>query len=217
MSNQSTPSPSASASGFDAPPAGTFRSKLATIVGTLLTVLLLGTCALCGAGLYFFQPDVSEEPTAVAPLTARMISVDVPAAFEPRGTIEWDFFWLVLMRGTYYQLTGAEGMLMFLEVDSRVMDEPDVREHVERTLREKGGGGPPLTIIESREEQYYIRGQNVTFLYRVGESPDDHTKHHLVEGVVSGNTGPVLVAFRVAEESWMEIEPLVEATIRSIR
>lgn len=193
------------------------RSRLAIILGTLLAITLLGLCLTCGIGAYLFRPQVSEDAAQVAPLTAEMLKVDVPEAFDPRGTIEWDLFWLVLMRGSYYELTGDEGMLMFLQVDSRWMGESDIREHVERTLREKGGGGPPLTIIEEpTEEVYEIRGRKVTFTYRLGESPADRSRHHLVEGIVDGNTGMVLVAFRITDESWPENEALVRQTIQSI-
>lgn len=193
------------------------RSRLAVVLGTALSLSTVVGCLVCGAGLYVFRPSISEDPDAVAPLAAEMLRVDVPTAFEPRGTIEWDFFWLVLMRGVYYELTGDEGMLMFLQVDSGLMREEDIREHVERTLREKGGGGPPLTITTSEERVYEVRGRKVTFNFRVGESPADRTKHHLVEGIVDGNAGAVLVAFRITDESWAENEPLVVETIRSIK
>ena len=193
------------------------RSRLAVAVGTLLMLFVFGVCVVCGGGVYLFQPEVSEDPDRVAPLTAEMLRVEVPAAFDPRGTIEWDFFWLVLMRGVYYELTADDGTLMFLQVDSRLMAEQDVRDHVERTLREKGGGGPPLAITEAEERIYVIRGSNVPFSYRVGVSPADQSKHHLVEGIVDGDSGKVLVAFRITDESWAENEPLVTQVIESIR
>lgn len=199
------------------PAAAQTRSRWSVVLSTLASLLLVSMCVVCGAGLYFFRPTVSDDPEGVVPMTSAMLRVDVPSAFEPRGTIEWDFFWLVLMRGAYYELTADEGVLLFIQVESRLMDEPDIRRHVDRTLQEKGGGGPPLTITESEERVFEIRGREVPFRFQVGESPANRSKYHLVEGIVDGNSGPVLVAFRIRDDSWAENEPLVLQTIQSIR
>lgn len=201
--------------------AGTWRSRLTTVAATLLAATALGLAAACLIGLYLFRPVEYQDPDRARRITAEMLRVDVPPVFEPRGTIEWDLFRLLLMRGSYYELAGEDGLLMFLQVDSRLMDEPDVRRHVERTLRDKGGGGPPLTIIASEEVDYLLGTEHVAFLRRTGESPVDHSKKYvLIEGTVNGHSGPVLVAFRIAQEAWertdQSIANLVEATIQSI-
>ena len=193
------------------------RSRLATIVATLFTLLLLALCGLCGAGLYYFRPTIDDDIARVGVVEAEMLRINVPPEFEPRGTIEWDFFWLVLMRGVYYELPAGDGMLMLLQVDSRLMQEQDVREHVERTLREKGGGGIPLTIISSGDRTEFVQDKTITFRERVGQSPADNTKYRLIEGVVDGHAGKVLVAFRIAEDVWEERQALVERTIKGIR
>ena len=198
-----------------------WRSRLKTVLATVLAVTALGLLTACLIGLYLFRPVEYADPDRARRITAEMLRVDVPPAFEPRGTIEWDLFRLLLMRGSYYELAGEDGLLMFLQVDSRLMDEPDVRRHVERTLRDKGGGGPPLTIIASEEVDYLLGTEHVSFLRRTGESPVDPSKKYvLIEGTVHGHSGPVLIAFRIAQEAWertdQSIANLVEATIRSI-
>ena len=192
------------------------RSRLRTILGTLLAVLMLTMVGLCGFGFYYFRPVLTENPAAVEPLTAQMLRIDIPPEFEPRGTIEWNFLWGVLMRGVYYELASDEGFLMLLQVDSRLMSQPDIQEHVDRTLRDKGGGGPPLEITESIERPFMVRGVNRMFRFRVGESPADHSRYHLVEGTVDGFSGTVLVAFRIEDAVWEELAPHVEQTIQSI-
>lgn len=202
-------------SGFSPPKP---RSRIATVLTTLLSVALLAVCGVCAGGLYFFRPQLEQDASRVGVVEAQMVRIDVPPAFEPRGTIEWDLLWLVLMRGTYYELTGGDGMLMLLQVDSRLMEEADVREHVERTLREKGGGGPPLTITSSGKfMDVLIRDSLVTFRERIGTSPVDQTRYHLVEGIVDGHAGKVLVAFRLTDDAWEMRKVLVEQTIKSIR
>ncbi len=192
---------------------------LATLFGSLLVLLLILLCTGIGAGLYFFRPVVSDDPNNVPTVTAEILNVTVPEEFVPRGTLQWEFFYLAVMRGAYYELTGEEGVLLFLQVDSQLMSEEDLREHVEQVLREEGGGGPPLTIdpSETEEWQYNIRGRNVVFTVRKGQSKIDQSEHRLVEGVVDGNSGKVLVAFRITEESWDDNRPLVEQVLKSIR
>lgn len=204
-----------------APAASTLRSRLTTVFATLLVATALGLCIACGVGLYLFRPVQHQDPDRARRITAEMLRVDVPPAFEPRGTIEWDLFRTILMRGAYFELAGDEGLLMFLQVDGRVLNEPDVRVHVERTLRDKGGGGPPLTIISTEEIDYLLGAERVQFRRRTGESPADQSKkYQLIEGTISGNAGPVLVAFRITQEAWertdQSVANLVEATIKSI-
>jgi hypothetical protein len=193
------------------------RSRWSTFVTIGTVVCLVAICGLCGGGLYHFRPSIAEDPAHVGVVEQQMLRIAVPAEFEPRGTIEWDFFGVVLLRGVYYELSGGDGMLMLLQVDSRLMEETDVREHVERTLREKGGGGQPLTITESEDRIFNVKGANVTFRYRRGKSPADNSQYRLVEGVVDGNTGKVLLAFRIAEDAWAKREGAVESAITSIR
>jgi hypothetical protein len=193
------------------------RGRWATVLATAAAIALVAVCGLCGAGLFYFRPQLTEDAARVGVVEAEMLRIDVPPDFEPRGTIEWNVLGLVLMRGVYYELVGGDGLLMLLHVDSRLMGEPDVREHVERTLREKGGGGPPLEITESEDRIFNVRGRNVTFRYRRGRDPANDSRYRLVEGVVDGNTGTVLIAFRIAEEAWELRQGAVEATITSIR
>ncbi len=193
------------------------RSRWTTVLATLTVVALLCLCGFCGGGMFYFRPQLSEDASRVSLVEAEMLRIAVPAAFEPRGTIEWDVFRVALMRGVYYELPGGDGMFMLLQVDSGLMEEEDVREHVERTLREKGGRGEPLTITATEDHTFTIRDSNVTFRYRRGTSPVDDTEYRLVEGVVDGNTGKVLLAFRIAEDAWERRERLVEETITSIR
>lgn len=193
------------------------RSRWATVLATLTSLLLLALCGACGYGFYFFRPTLAEDRDRVGVVEQSMLRITVAPEFEPRGTIEWDFFGLVLMRGAYYEIPGGDGLLMLLQVDSRLMEEADVREHVERTLREKGGGGPPLKITSSEDRLFSVRGQHVTFRYRTGESTDDGERFRLVEGIVPGNSGQVLIAFRIPEQSWELRQGGVESTISSIR
>jgi hypothetical protein len=203
------------------PPESSWRGRMRTALMTVTILLFVGLIAVCGFSAWYFQPVLSESPQLARDLTEEMLRVQVPEEFEARGAIEWNLLWLVEMRGTYYELTGEDGLLMFLDIESSLMDEPDIRDHVERTLREKGAGGPPLKIVEEEpDREFDVRGRIVSFRTRIGESPADRSRHRLCEGVVDGNRGPVLVAFRLPEtsaEHQRENESLIERTILQIR
>jgi hypothetical protein len=193
------------------------RGRLATVLTTLAVVAVIAVIVLCAGGLYYFRPHIVEDPNRVPVVQAEMLGLTPPAEFEPRGTIEWDLLSAVLMRGVYYELATRDAMLMLLQVDSRLMSETDIREHVERTLRDKGGGGPPLTITSSEETLFMVRGKPVPFQQRVGKSPVDDSKYRLIEGVVDGRQGKVLVAFRVAEEVWPLHQGAIQGAIEGIQ
>ncbi|MFV0446366.1 MAG: hypothetical protein ACK5Q5_22565 [Planctomycetaceae bacterium] len=193
------------------------RGRTATVLTTLAVVTILAVMTLCAGGLYYFRPYVNEDPNRVAVVQAEMLGFTPPAGFNPRGTIEWNLFSSVLMRGAYYELATRDGMLMLLQVDSRLLAEADVRQHVERTLREKGGGGLPLTITSTKEVTFPIRGELVPFQHRVGKSPTDQTEYQLIEGVVAGRAGEVLIAFRIASDVWPELEGAIRSSIEGIK
>ncbi|MEZ6067940.1 MAG: hypothetical protein R3B90_20005 [Planctomycetaceae bacterium] len=203
------------------PPVSPWRNRLRAVLVSLSTALLLGFCGVCGFSAWFFRPELSEDPELASARTAEMLRVQVPEKFAPRGTVQWNLLWLVDLRGSYYELLDNEdGLLMFLQVDSRLMSEPDIRDHVERTLREKGSGGPPLKIVaEQPALEFVVRGVPVRFRSRLGELPSNHSRYRLVEGVVDGNAGKVLVAFRLLEDSAerkLDNDLLIERTITNI-
>jgi hypothetical protein len=213
--NEAAPKSAADRFLLGAPPQP--RGRLTTVLTTLGVVAVISLIALCAGGLYFFRPHLTEDPNRVPVVQVEMLGLTPPPGFEPRGTIEWNLFSAVLMRGVYYELASRDGMLMLLHVDSRLMHEVDVRQHVERTLRDKGGGGLPLTISSAKEITFPIRGELVPFQHRVGKSPTDQTEYQLIEGVVDGRSGKVLVAYRVASAVWPEHEGTIRSSIEGIQ
>ncbi|MEZ6056963.1 MAG: hypothetical protein R3C01_09685 [Planctomycetaceae bacterium] len=192
-------------------------SRLATIMGGVLLLGCLLICGVCTAGFFLFRPQIHPDPERVEPVVAEMLRISVPPEFEPRGIIEWPFFHLMVIRGAYFELTGDDGILMLVQVDSGLLKEEDISEHVRQTLREEGASGPPLTITATESREFVVRGRPVTFQFQLGEDPETELKYHLVEGVVDGNSGPVLIAFRVTDDSWLMNEAKVINTINSVQ
>lgn len=179
--------------------AGSARNVLSTIASTMFFGGLLLICGLCAGGLYFFQPDVRDDPAAVEPVMSEMLDITVPPQFKPGGVIEWNWAFALSMRGVYYEMPDAEseGMLTFLQVQSRWgTEDPGVKEHIRQALQEKGGGVRELELVESETKEDWPGD----FTAETRRDPATDQTYRLIEGVVDGKTGPVWIGIRVREQ-----------------
>lgn len=185
----------------------------------LIAAVAVGLVVLCALAWRAFQPRLNEDPAAVAPLQAALLEMDVPAVFRPRGTIEWNLAFAMSIRGAYYdyvptgQAAGpsvapaGDGELMLVEVRHRHRDKPDVTEHIERVLRDRGGG-PADLVRETTEVRSFVIGDRlVEFQFETWSAPggklDPQRSYRVVRGVVEGPAGPVLIALRVPlDDRW---------------
>lgn len=177
------------------------RNAPATAALIILAVGLAAICGLCGGAMYLFQPKLSDDPRAVTPLMDELLEIDIPAAFEPRGTIEWNMAFMLTLQGAYFETSdrSQDGVLMFLGVEGGSLDKPNVRQHVERVLSEKSNGTVQLTPEGSPEERMVqVRGQSVPFTFETGVDPGSKQRYRLMHGVVDAPTGgEVLIALRI--------------------
>lgn len=189
---------------------------LVLLAGFVSALLLLSAC-VCAGALWWFRPQIHEDPERARELLAEIIDIEIPESYVPRGTIEWNLAFAISLRGVYYERFVGDGQLTIVEVTSRMATDDDVRRHIRRTLLEKGGGGAPLLVdpADSQMKMFEINGQEVPFTFDVGRDPPSGRVFHLAEGVVNGKSGLVLLAVRVNEEHWSE-DVIVEM-IRSIR
>jgi len=186
-----------------------------SLAATSALLIAVGSCCLCGGLFYYQWPHFESDPEAAATLTRQMLPVRVPESFTPEGTIEWSFWMLLQMRGAYFVLRDGDGELSFLEVDSRFIDNAEFRNHIRQSLREHGaGGGYDLAVRESQTKTYDIAGQSVTFQFLQADDRTTGAQRRLVDGIVEGTNGPVMISLWVDEESW---DPeMVERLIESI-
>ena len=137
-----------------------------------------------------------------------MLSVSLPVepgsgavVFKPRGTIEWNIAFMIALRGAYFETQDEEldGLLMFLEVSGSSLDKPEVREHVDRVLRERSDGRIQLTPGGEREVRLLrVRGLPSEFTFESGANAATGDAYRLVSGIVVGNNGgEVLIALRI--------------------
>lgn len=171
-----------------------------------LSAILLAACCMCGGAFWLFRPVMNEQPEHVTQLLQEIVDIQVPDAYQPAGTIEWNVAFTMSVRGVYFDRYAGDGVLTIVEVDSRFRSDNDVRRHIRRTLMEKGSGGTQLVVddSETRRVEVLIRGQAVPFTIEIGRDPIANKAYHLVEGVFEGKTGEVLLALQVDEDHWDE-------------
>lgn len=197
---------------------------------SLLLGLLLVPIIICGGLFYTLQPHVTDDPAAVAPLMERLLTVEVPAVFAARGTIEWNVAFAMSMRAAYYDYAPvgaasdvtpeADGELVFVGVDHEFRDKPDVRRHVEQVLRQKGSGAQELALESVESRTVPIHGEPCAFEFETRSAPTVRNKpkvsYRLIHGVVTGRSGPVLIVLRVPlNANWDDA--IAERMLGSIR
>lgn len=218
MSETESETKSLDAGGTTGPPEE--RNVLARVVTIFLGFGTAAIVGACFAGAYFFFPRVDEEPSAVADVMDGMLDIDIPAVFEPRGTIEWNMALVMTMRGAYFEPVDSErnGILLFVQVEGGSGDKPEVREHIENVLWQDGSATEQLVLeTESHEERMVlVRGDPVPFVFETATDAQTKTTYRLVHGVVEGVEGPVLIALRMQVDSGWNDETAV-AMLRSIR
>lgn len=207
--------PEQSASKNPKPPAATADGKrahplLVLLAGFVSAMLLLFGC-LCGGALWWFRPQIHEEPDRARELLTEIVDIRIPDVYQPQGTVEWNLAFLMDVRGVYYERFVGDGILTIVEVTSRIGMDDDVRRHIRQTLLEKGGGGAPLVIndAETERRRFEIRGEEVPFTFEIGRDPPSGRTFRIVEGVFDGKAGQVLLSLRVNEEHW-DVGTIVE-------
>jgi hypothetical protein len=178
-------------------------SRLWLVIATLAGAGLLGGACVCGFALYLFRPEFDRDPTHVRELTDDLVSIELGEKWQPGGAIEWNVLWLVMFRGAYYEWSEANGQLAIVAVDGRVLDQEDVRRHVVRQLQEAGGTAA-IVVERAVTRDILIDGKTVPFVFQEGKEVSSQVPIRLVEGVVDGPRGPVLIALRLDEALYDE-------------
>ncbi len=113
------------------------------------------------------------------------------------------------MRGAYFVHSLGDGEISLLQVNSAYLSQPGFREHIIRSLQEQGaGGGFELNIRESNVRTIDVFARPVEFRFTSGEDRTTGAERRLVDGVVDGIEGPVLIVLWVDEDNWSEEQVL---------
>jgi len=188
------------------PAAKPARSLWGMIFSTVFGGILLVLCAACGIGLYSFRPVVDADPEAARKVQEGALDIQIPMIFDPKGTIDWNVAFLLHMRGAYFEHSKADGEIVLLHADSRFFSSPELVDHVRKTLLDKGGTGVPLKRDEVSFREYIIQNQPVKFRFEKGRSPTNDKPYYVVDGVVQGKTGQVLIGIRLEADAWDETQ-----------
>ena len=199
---------------FD-PNASVRRRLLLMVAGGLATVLLLA-CCICGGAMFYFRPRIEQNPEKAVALTKQMLrEITIPAKFKPRGTIELNVFHQLQVRGAYYEMPNVESVLALIHVDSSWNSKARVRQHIRETLLERGGAEEPLLVQKREDHDVQIGKEMVRFEFATAIDLATDKPYRLVEGLVNGTTGDVLVCLKIDADAWNE--EMVLEMLKSIK
>ncbi len=191
------------------------RRLLLMVAGGMATVLLLA-CCICGGAMFYFRPRIEQNPDKAVQLTKQMLrSITIPKSFEPRGTIELNVFHQLHVRGTYYEMPKVESMLALIHVDSTWNSKARVRQHIRETLLERGGTEESLLVKERQDRDVPVGSEVIRFEFATATDLATDKTYKLVEGLVPGTTGDVLICFKIDADAWNE--ELVLEMLQSIK
>ncbi len=191
------------------------RRLLLMIAGGVLTVCLL-TCCVCGGAVFYFRPQIEQNPEKAIALTKQVFrSITIPDRWEPQGTIELNVFHQLNVRGSYYEHPKYESVLALIHVESRWNSQASVREHIRETMIERGGGDEPMLIQERTTREFTVRDALLRFEFSTAKDLATDKTYRLVEGVVTGTTGDVLICLKIDADAWDEEE--VAGMLQSIQ
>ncbi|MCA9026603.1 MAG: hypothetical protein KDA86_15460 [Planctomycetaceae bacterium] len=180
-------------------------SRVWTFILAATLSLIVGSCCLCGVFLSRQWPTFEQDPVAAQSLTSELLTIEIPPNFEPKGTIDWNIWLFLHMRGAYYANTVDDGELSFLEVDSRFISQADFRQHIINSLHQHGAGsGFDLNVRKSETKSFNVNGEDVRFSFMTAEDRTSGDERRLVDGVVTLDGRPLLISFWVDEDLWDE-------------
>jgi hypothetical protein len=180
------------------------RRLLLMVAGGMATVLLFA-CCVCGGAMFYFRPKIEQNPEKATQLTKQILrEIKIPESFEPQGTIELNVFHQLQVSGAYYEMPKVDSVLALIHVDSRWNSQARVRQHIRKTLLERGGADEPLLIQESVTKKILIGSELVDFEFSTGKDLSTDKSYKLVEGLVKGTTGDVLICFKIDADYWNE-------------
>ncbi|MGD9854523.1 MAG: hypothetical protein AB7U20_06180 [Planctomycetaceae bacterium] len=179
------------------------NSPFWSVVLAVVFASTVGSCCLCSGLLYRQRPQFLQDPATAATFTRQMLSIDIPESFTPQGTINWHVPFLLTMRGAYFSQSVSTGELTLLEVNSQFIEQPEFRRHIIESLRQHGAGsGFDLNVLQTETKVFQIGQEPVEFEFLTAEDRTTGKGRRLVDGVVAGTNGPVLVSLWVDEEIW---------------
>ncbi len=191
------------------------RRLLLMVAGGMATVLMLA-CCICGGAMFYFRPQIEQSPEKAITLTKQMLRViTIPESFEPRGTIELNVFHQLSVSGAYYEMPKVDSVLALIHVESRWNSQARVRQHIRETLLERGAAEEPLLIKERDIREVQVGPDMVRFEFATGKDLATDKTYKLVEGLVPGTTGDVLICLKIDSDAWDEEEVL--AMLKSIQ
>jgi hypothetical protein len=208
----------------DQKPGMSTGTKVLIVLGIVFLVLVLLCC--CGGGAFvwwgasYMEDAISDDPQVVRQVTSEIVDIEVPEKLQPQFSMDMkvplsdERFMVMVVYGD--QADGTAVMLASFGEAFAAQGQAQMKDQMEQSLREQGlAPGGDLGSQEVTEREIEVRGEPVKFAFVTGEDSESGKQRIMVNGMVEGKTGPVMIMVFADPEQLSE-EEIVEM-IESIK
>lgn len=178
--------------------------------GKILWILLgiggLSLLLCCGVGAFLYSKadfafDVTEDPEAATALTEELVDIDIPAGFEPEGTLHLDMM-VMEMELAFYEHAEADGSLAIAEMDVIGSDDEDVAAEMRDSMEQSGvdDDGEDLRLVSVDSRTFEIRGEPAEFEFAELEDRETGEPYRQISGAYLGRDRPFGAIWLLVEE-----------------
>lgn len=191
--------------------------------GCLKWVLILGGLGLlsvlvcCGGGVWLMWgslPKMVGTPAEVAAVSQEIMQIDIPPDYIGEAGMSADNF-IFAMRFATYRHKEGKGQLLIGSMQVKLGASKDQQAEFKNTTRERSDNEKKLTITNTEDREFTIRGKKVPFKFSEATEEGTDKKYRLVEGELEG-AGTMAVFQLTLEEDAYDEEAVVKM-IESIR
>lgn len=199
-------------------------TKVLIILGIVFLVLVLLCCggglAVFWAGASYMKNAVSKDPQVVRQVAAKIIQIDVPEKLKPQFSMDMkvpfsgERIMVMVVYGN--EASGATVMLASFGKEFAGQSEAQMQNQMEQSLRQQGfAPEDDLGPGKATEREIQVRGKPVKFTFTTAKDPESGKQRIMVNGMVEGETGPVMIMV-VADPETLSEEEIVKM-IESIK
>lgn len=167
--------------------------------GGVLFLLCCGSVIWLGSQMDF---DVQENPAAARETTTEIAEIEIPEAFEPTASLNFDIIFFQ-MKMAVYKTQSGEGGLFLLQMNLPTQQNEEVEAELRRELQRRDIGQEDLIVKDMETREFDFGGDTIEFTFARAED-DDGNPYRQISGVFPGKDGTALLLIQVPEEDYDE-------------
>lgn len=176
-------------------------STAKVIIGIIAASVL--TCAVCCGGVFWwFSQRVSTDPAKVREMTESIVSIDIPAGWQPVMGMNWSLG--AQMEFVVYSpdQTNQSRLLVLMEMQVQGANQQQMEQQMQMQMSQQGMN-QDITVESSETRTFTIDGEEHDFVFAVGKNSAGDTVHQ-VTGVFPGKNGTAMLMMIDDDADWDE-------------